>query len=186
MRKLDEGQARRIERLCEQCATVKIPFAIKKDTQLVMLNRHFIVAWPLELVDLDSTEVKRILDRSRMEKSETIQKLVDEAWSKIIAPDKTRYLEADEVDPTDEERDMMFEDKKHPSPCMIFKADGVRFAYRVAYWQILTEACNGSISFKIYTTDGERNCLILYEDGVKIGAISNTILGYSSNAPTNT
>jgi hypothetical protein len=184
MRKLDEGQARRIERLCTQSPTVKIPYAIKKDTLLLVLNRHFLVAWPLELVDLDGSDVRKMISRNRMEKPEVVKHLEEEAWSKIVAPDKTRYLEAEEVDPTDAERDMMFWDKRHPNPCMIFSAEGVRFYYHVPYWQIVTEACSGDISVKVYATGGERNFLIMYEDGIKIGAIANTILG-DSDAPSN-
>jgi hypothetical protein len=185
MRRLDEGQARRIERLCEQSPTVKIPYAVKKDTLLILTNRHFLIAWPLELADLDSNEVRKMINRNRLESPSIIKKFEEGAWSKILAPDKTRYLDAEEVDPTDEERDMMFEDKKHPCPCMIFSVDGNRFAYHVSYWQILTEACSGDISVKLYATGTEKNWLILYENGIKIGAIANTILGDSSNAPQN-
>ena len=185
MRKLDEGQARRIERLCTQSPTVKIPYAIKKDTLLLVLNRHFLVAWPLELVDLDSGDVRKMIGRNRMEKPEVVKHLEEKAWSKILAPDNTRYLEAEEVDPTDAERDMMFEDKKHPSPCMIFDVGGVRLSYLVPYWQIVTESCSGDISVKVYATGGERNFLIVYENGIKIGAIANIILG-DSDAPSNT
>jgi hypothetical protein len=186
MRKLDEGQARRIERLCEQSPTVKIPYAVRKETQLVLVNRHFLVAWPLELVDLGSNEVRRIIGRSRMEKPDTVKRLEGEAWSKIIAPDKTRYMDAEEVDPTDAERAMMFEDKKHPNPCMIFGVEGARFSYHVPYWQIVTEACSGAISVKVYVTGEELSTLIIYEDGIKVGAIANTILGDSTNAPADT
>jgi len=185
LRKLDEGQARRVERLCEQSPTVKIPYAVKKDTQLIVTNRHFLVAWPLELVDLSSHEIKRTINRNKMEEPDLIKRLEEEAWSKISAPDKTRYLDAEEADPTSEERDMMFEDKKHPSPCMIFAVEGTRFSYLVSYWQIVTEACDGDISVKVYVTGKERNPLIIYENGIKIGAIANVILGESSDAPSN-
>ena len=186
MRRLDEGQARRIERLCEQSPTVKIPYMVKTETLLLLTNRHLIITWPIELVDLSSSEVKKMISRNRLEKLETVKQLENTPWPKIIAPDKTRYMDAEELDPTDQERDMMFEDKKHPNPCMIFGVEGHRFAYHVSYWQILSEACNGSVSVKIYATGGEGNWLIIYEDNAKTGMIANTILGDSHHAPADT
>ena len=186
MVRLDDENAKRLQERCRQLAEpeAKEPFAIVRTKQIVICNHHFVMSWPLPLVDLTGQFIRWMISNGNRKTSKLIDKLTNNSWVELIVPDDAKYVKTEEVDPTGVELECMGEDRR--DACLIYTFGNKRYAFRAVYCQLIVESCTGDISTQLYLEEGYNPTLVFFEDDKRIGAISRYILGGYSDAPPNT
>ena len=86
MIRLDDENANRIQLACQQLVATeaKEPFAIVRTKQVIVCNHHFIMAWPLPLVDLTSQFVRWMITNGKRKTAKLIDKLTNNSWVELL------------------------------------------------------------------------------------------------------
>ncbi len=160
-------------------------FAIKPEWRegiVLVGNRHFLIEWPLELVDVTAPMYRKILRAANLLRTQSSDKEEDILTGLKTSPwdtrdemklrDTTKIFECEEVEP---EHDMF-----------TYRTSAGQVYYFNKYYRALIDKVWPAVeiggdlvtpvSTKIYVNFGtERAALVLYENGRKRGALANSI-----------
>jgi hypothetical protein len=125
-----------------------------------------------------------MITNGKRKTAKLIDKLTNNSWVELLISNDARYVDTEEVDPTNVELECMGNNQQHA--CMIFAFGNKRFPFRSVYYQLITESCTGVLSTQLYLEEGYNPTLVIFEDDKRVGAISRYILGGYPDAPQNT
>jgi hypothetical protein len=131
-----------------------------RDT-VIISDRSWLAEWPIEFVRSCSQLAK--LEYNIPDVFRRPEDLVTTPWTKLLFPDKSKYVDCDEADPTME--DLQTETLTYETD------DGIRIKFSKYYVEMMFDICDEP-TFQIYMLKENAGSLIVSEGGRRIGIVS--------------
>lgn len=148
-----------------------LPYAVKRPKTVLVVNKHFLLQWPIELVDTECKLLKKMV-----RKCPSDSKLLDGSWKKLLIPDEEFLFECDEDEPTEEEINNMSVDG---SGTIYYQHGGKseRSGFNCAYHDLFTHVCTMQPYFRVYENPQTKSAalLVLEEGGKPLGVLANRL-----------
>jgi hypothetical protein len=159
---LDEDVIHELKSMITEVGSPRPLAAIYTNRDSVIISdRSWLAEWPIELVKSCSQLAK--LECNVPEVFRRPEDLVSTPWTKLLFPDKNKYVDCDEADPSME--DIQTETLTYETD------DGVRVKFSRYYVEMMFDICDEP-TFQIYMLKENIGSLVVSEEGRRIGIVS--------------